>query len=99
MGLRNWYRMNMYLGHQGAGDSIDIAVYVWVKDPFDALKKMKHMGGIKRSKIFDVIPLDTGECAELEQIILNDGLSLTKAKKKWYTSCEEYKWWKASPEN
>ena len=93
MANRQWYHIVAQLGHQGAGKSLDVDIYVWVKDPLEAMIKYKKMGGIQKSKTPNVIPLSQEESHNLEQMISVDGLPLRKAKRKWYTSSEEYKWW------
>ena len=90
---RRWYHVMAQLGHQGAGRSLEVYIYVWVKDPLEAMFKYKKMGGIKKSRIPNITPLSSDDSQELEHMILEDGLSLRDAKRKWYTSSEEYRWW------
>ena len=47
---QRWYQISAQLGHQGAGISLDINIYVWVKDTAEAFTKYKKMGGIKNCK-------------------------------------------------
>ena len=79
------------MGHQGSGRSLDVDIYVWVKNPIEAIIKYKKMGGIQKHRTPNIIPLSLEKSAELEQMILSDGLSLTDAKRKWYTPSDVYK--------
>ncbi|MEK6811304.1 MAG: hypothetical protein AABX96_02220 [Nanoarchaeota archaeon] len=93
MDNRQWYWVMAQLGHQGAGRSLDVDVYVWVKNPLEAMIKYRRMGGIKKHRMPNIFPLSSEKSHKLEIKILEDGLSLEKAKRKWYTSSKEYRWW------
>jgi len=90
---KQWYHMRAQLGHQGTGRSLDVDIYVWVRDPIEAIIKYKKMGGIKKNRTPNIAPLSSEESQKLEQMILEDRLLLKSAKRKWYTSSKEYKWW------
>ena len=90
---KQWYYMAIKLGHQGPKKFLDVETFVWVRNPLEAITIYKKMGGIKNKYIPDIRPLNSEESLELEKKILEDGLSLDDARKKWYTSTQEYKWW------
>ena len=90
-----WHCIEATLAHQGAGKFYHIPIYVWVKDPIKAIDKYKYMRGLKKRNVPPVRPIVIDEeRKKLEQMIVEDGLSLQEAKEKWYTTAEEYKWWK-----
>ena len=93
MAKKQWYHVVAQFGHQGAGKSLEVDIYVWVKDAPEAMIKYKRMGGLKKRRTPNIAPLSSEESKELEQMILEDGLLLIAAKRKGYTSSEEYRLW------
>ncbi len=90
---KQWYNLLAQLGHQGARRNLLVNLYVWAENPLEVMKKYKKMGGIKKSRTPNIKALSNEESYELEEKILQCGLSMESAKRKWYTDSEHYKWW------
>lgn len=42
------YRCIVKFGHAGSGKYVERSIFVWAKDPADAMRKAKRYGGVKK---------------------------------------------------
>lgn len=45
------YRCLVQFGHAGSGKSIERPVFVWAKDPIEAMRKAKNFKGVKKGHL------------------------------------------------
>lgn len=80
--MANWYKIGCKLGHQGTGNSLDTANYVFADDVMDALDKYrKHAHGVKKQFTPDISSLSPEDSLTLEERIRKSGFPLHEAKR------------------
>ncbi|MCX6742099.1 MAG: hypothetical protein NTX24_02910 [Candidatus Pacearchaeota archaeon] len=91
--MKKWCYVLVKLGHRGPRKQIEIPVYVFVSKVSHVFIKLRYMGGIHHREVCETRFLNDLESNNLENKVLVEGLSLRKAKNKWYTTYKDYKWW------
>ena len=88
--MGQWYKVEVYRGHQGRGYSSPVQAYIFANDAAGVLERYKKMPGVKRSirirPFFpNILPLPLTEALGLERRIIEEGrISLNKARRSWY---------------
>ena len=91
--MSKWYHIIGQEGHQGAGKSREVELYMWGNDISEMLKKYRRIPRIKkgRNKIPDTRLLSSEESSKLEeQIISERRVSIERAKKDYYLSPQSH---------
>ena len=85
---QQWYSVEVFLHHQGAGSDYSVTAYVFAQDVLAALERSKDVPGAKKypsGRSFpSVFPLDAVQSSALETEIIQSGLPLCDAKFIWY---------------
>lgn len=90
--MSNWYHIIGLEGHQGAGKSREVKIYIWGEDIIHVLEKYRIIPRVKKNKLPYIKLLDTEKSSDLEQLIKKEGrISIHRAKKDYYLTSESHK--------
>ena len=83
--MKNWYKVNCPMAHQGAGNQRDTTNYVYAQNILEVLSRYRKMPGVKRDRhVPTIIKMNESDASRLEEEIIANKVPLDLAKRTWY---------------